>query len=274
MLTRIIPCSGEEMPVIGLGTWKTFDTSDHTKYPQLRSVLEAMHEAGGRVIDTSPMYKLSEQVIGEVTVEMPEQEDFFYATKVWTTGKEEGIEQMERSMSLLKRTTLDLIQIHNLVDWKTHLKTLRKWKEEGRIRYLGITHYTDDSHEMLESVLREESFDFVQFNYSATARHAEERLLPFCADNGIATIINRPFGEGRLFTKLKNVPLPDWIKQAGINSWADFSLRYIISHPAVTCVIPATDKPHHASSNALTATGKLPDESLRKKMRAYIDSVA
>ncbi|GAB4093539.1 aldo/keto reductase [Flaviaesturariibacter terrae] len=243
MLQRTIPSSGESLPAIGLGTWQTFDSSSNDG--SLIEVLQAFHASGGRLIDSSPMYGRAEATIGRLTESMPQREDFFYATKVWTTGRREGIAQLEQSFERMGRRTMDLVQIHNLVDWQTHLPTLRKWKEEGRIRYLGITHYTDSNHADLERVLRQERFDFVQFNYALNNRHAEERLLPAAAELGVGTIINRPFGEGALLKRLQGRPLPAWAQEAGLTNWASFCLAYILAHPAVTCVIPATSKAAH-----------------------------
>lgn len=273
MIERVIPSTGEKLPVIGLGTWQTFDVGDRSVYPELEKVLLAMEQCGGSMIDSSPMYGRSEKVIGEITSTMQSRNDFFYATKVWTTGEAEGIRQMENSMALMKRNCMDLLQINNLVDWQTHLVTLRRWKEEGRIRYIGITHYTDEMHEELEKVLRTEKFDFVQFNYSILARHAEERLLAVCNDLGVATIINRPFGEGKWFARVKDQPLPVWANSFGINSWSQYFLTYIISQPQVTCVIPATRAPLHAVDNMMAGSGELPDKAIRKKMVEYIEQL-
>jgi diketogulonate reductase-like aldo/keto reductase len=273
MIERIIPSTGEKLPVIGLGTWQTFDVGEQSLYPELEKVLSAMHQSGGTMIDSSPMYGRAEKVIGDITANMQTGNDFFYATKVWTTGEAEGIKQMENSMTLMKRNCMDLLQIHNLVDWQTHLKTLRRWKEEGRIRYIGITHYKDEMHEELEKVLRAEQFDFVQFNYSILARHAEERLLPVCNDLGVATIINRPFGEGKWFAHVMGQPLPVWANSFGIQSWAQYFLSYIISQPEVTCVIPATRSPLHAVDNMMTGSAELPNEAARKKMVEYIEQL-
>lgn len=271
MLRRPVPSSGEMLPVIGIGTWKCFDVSNNSSYPKLGSVLKTMHESGGTLIDTSPMYGMAEQVIGDLTNEMKERDDFFYATKVWTTGREEGIEQMESSLRKMKRERIGLMQIHNLTDWKTHLPVLRDWKTEGRIRYIGITHYTDAMHEELEKVFRrEKDIDFVQFNYSVDARHAEKRLLKAAADCGVATIVNRPFGEGKLFQKVSGKPLPAWATESGITTWSSFFLRFIISHPAVTCVIPATSDPMHASDNFSAGNAGLLHETTRSRMAEYI----
>jgi diketogulonate reductase-like aldo/keto reductase len=271
MLQRPIPSSGEMLPVIGIGTWKCFDVPDNSAYPELTSVLKTMHQSGGTLIDTSPMYGMAEKVIGDLTEGITEGDDFFYATKVWTTGRREGIAQMESSLRKMKRHNIGLMQIHNLTDWKTHLPVLRDWKAEGKINYIGITHYTDAMHDDLENVLSsEKDIDFVQFNYSIDSRHAEKRLLKAAADQGVATIINRPFGEGKLFQKVSGKPLPSWASEAGAGSWSSFFLRFILSHPAVTCVIPATSNPAHALDNFNASNEALPDEAMRLRMAEYI----
>ncbi|MGC4100844.1 aldo/keto reductase [Ferruginibacter sp.] len=272
MITRTIPSSGEPLPLIGIGTWQTFDTGS-AAYATLTAVLSTMRQAGATLIDSSPMYGRAEKVIGDITAAMPAQHEFFYATKVWTTGLKEGIAQMESSMQKMQRTTMDLVQVHNLLDLKTHLPQLRRWKETGKIRYTGITHYTDASHEELEKVLIKEKPDFVQFNYSITARNAEKRLLDAAAAAGVATIINRPFGEGKLFNAVKGKALPPWAAAAGIESWAAFFLKYIIAHPAVTCVIPATGNPVHVVDNLKAGEGSLPDMKMKKMMIDYIQSL-
>ena len=272
MMTRIIPSSGEPLPVIGLGTWQTFDVANKA-YPGLKEVLTKMQSAGATLIDSSPMYGRSEQVVGDITSAMPTANDFFYATKVWTTGLQQGITQMEASMQKMQRKTMDLIQIHNLTDWKTHLPQLRRWKESGIIRYIGITHYTDASHEELEKVLTTEKLDFVQFNYSIAARNAEKRLLDVAASQGVATLINRPFGEGKLFNTVKGKALPGWANEIGIDSWAAFFLKYIIAHPAVTCVIPATGNPAHALDNLKAGETNLPGAKARQKMVDYLNDL-
>jgi diketogulonate reductase-like aldo/keto reductase len=270
MLTRLIPSTQQPLPVIGLGTWQTFDTASQAAYPQLAQTLDTLHAAGATVIDSSPMYGRSEEVIGDLTAESAARDAFFYATKVWTKGRQAGIQQMEDSLRKLRRTSLDLMQIHNLVDWQTHLTTLREWKAAGRIKYLGITHYTDSMHAELEQVLSKEPVDFVQFNYSILDRHAEQRLLPAAAAHGVATLINRPFTEGNLLSRVKGKPLPAWAKDLGISSWAQFLLKFIISHPAVTCVIPGTRDPQHLADNLKAGEGPLPDEATREKMAAFV----
>jgi diketogulonate reductase-like aldo/keto reductase len=273
MIQRIIPSSGETLPVIGLGTWQSFDVAGDKSYPQLTAVLKELHTHGGTLIDSSPMYGQSEKVIGDLTSNMSEREDFFYATKVWTTGRKEGTAQMETSMRRMQRERIDLMQIHNLTDWKTHLPVLREWKERGKIKYIGITHYTDDMHDELEQVFTKETIDFVQFNYSIDSRHAEKRLLKAAADHGVATLINRPFGVGKLFEKVKGKPVPGWAIEMGMHNWSDFFLKFLISHEAVTCVIPATSSPAHAADNVGAGKGQLPDEALRRKMVAYIEGL-
>ncbi|MEO8417006.1 MAG: aldo/keto reductase, partial [Ginsengibacter sp.] len=222
MINRNIPASGEALPVIGIGTWKTFDVSNTSTYPVMENILQQMHTKGGRLIDSSPMYGNSEKVIGDITSKMKIVNDLFYASKVWTSGQQHGIDQMEASMRKMKRATIDLMQIHNLLDWKTQLSTLRKWKESGKIRYIGITHYTDDMHAELENRIRNERIDFVQFNYSIQSTHAEKRLLPAAADLGVATLINRPLGTGKIFHLVQDKPLPEWAKEYDIKSWAGY----------------------------------------------------
>jgi len=274
MLYRTIPSSNEPIPAIGLGSWIQFDVSSRSSDREhLKEVLALMigHEA--TLIDSSPMYGRSEQVIGELAHEAGLADKFFYATKVWTSGKEPGIQQMKESMQKMRRATMDLMQIHNLVDWQTHLKTLRQWKTEGIIRYLGVTHYTISSHAQLEEIIKKEPLDFVQFNYSISTRNAEKKLLPLAADKGVAVIINEPLEKGRLFEQVRNKPLPAWSADYGIKSWAAFFLKYIISHPAVTCVIPATSDPAHMKDNLSAGEGAMPDETGRKKMAEYFDKL-
>lgn len=272
MLNRVIPSTGENLPVIGLGTWKSFDVDQH-KYNQLQNVLNAYQSQGATVIDSSPMYGRSEKVIGDITSQMPSANDFFYATKVWTNGLEEGRKQMQDSINKMKRTKMDLIQIHNLVDWKTHLPELRRWKEEGKVRYIGITHYLDSGHDQLEKIISKEPIDFVQFNYSIQSRNAEKRLLAACIQHNVATLINRPFGEGSIFNRIQGKPLPEWAKEWDILSWSAYFLKYILIEMAVTCIIPATSNVQHAKDNLAAGVGKLPDKLDRKKMIDYFESL-
>ena len=273
MQTRNIPSTGEALPVIGLGTWQTFDV-DQLKYGALQEVLALMHRAGGRLIDSSPMYGRAEEAVGNITGAMPMQNDFFYATKVWTDGADAGQKQIRDSYRLMKREVMDLVQIHNLLDWKTHLPYLRKLKEEGKLRYIGITHYLDSSHEALATLIKKERFDFVQFNYSINGRHAEKELLPLCADQGVATLINRPFGEGALFRKVAHKPLPSWAAEAGISSWSSFFLGFILAHPGVTCVIPATGNPAHAAENLQSGETMVADKETLQRMVRFIEEEA
>lgn len=272
MLHRIIPSSGELLPVIGLGSWIQFDIASLSpEKPQLLEVLRLMQEAGAKVIDSSPMYGRSEEMIGELSRQTERADDFFYATKVWTTGREAGIRQMKESMQKMQRPVMDLFQVHNLVDWKVHLATLRKWKEEGKLRYTGITHYQTSAHPELERIIQTEQLDFVQFNYSLLTRNAEKRLLPLCADRGVAVLINEPLEKGRLFQLIANTPLPPWAIEAGIESWAGFFIQFILSHPAVTCVIPGTSVPLHMRQ-LLEAGKKTPlTAPIRLQMAAFFN---
>jgi diketogulonate reductase-like aldo/keto reductase len=270
MLTRLIPRSQQPLPALGLGTWQTFDAASPAAYPTLLQTLQVLRAHGASVIDSSPMYGRAEQVVGELTARLPQPEQYFYATKVWTQGHRAGVEQLEASLRKLQRPRLDLLQIHNLVDWQTHLPTLCEWQQAGRVRYLGITHYLDTMHPELERVLRAERLDFVQFNYSIVDRHAEQRLLPAAAELGVATLINRPFGEGRLLQRLRGQALPPWAAELGIGSWPQFLLKFLLAHPAVTCVIPGTSSPEHLADNLQAAQGELPDAATREKMAAYV----
>lgn len=274
MLKRTIYASNEQVPAVGLGTWQTFDVgSSKAQRVGLTRVLETMHNHGASLIDSSPMYGNSEKVVGELTQKSGLANQFFYATKVWTTGLEAGERQMNRSFNLMQREQLDLIQIHNLVDWKTHVKTLRKWKESQKIRYWGITHYLDASHAALEEVIRQERPDFVQFNYSIRKRHAEKSLFETIQKYKTAVLINRPYEGGSLFGITKGKALPGWSKEYDIESWGQFFLKFILSNNLVTCVIPGTSKPKHALDNMMAGFGRLPDKKGREKMFQYIKSL-
>ncbi len=274
MLKRKIPSSSQWLPVVGLGTWQTFDVGDSVAERKvLTEVLHKMNSLGGRVIDSSPMYGISEHVVGDLTQGKSFSNDLFYATKVWTTGKEAGIRQMNTSFELMKRKQMDLMQIHNLVDWKTHVKTLRAWKESGKIKYWGITHYTNSAHSDLERVIKSERPDFVQFNYSIMSRHAEKSLFETVRQNGTAVLINRPYEGGNLFRATKGKTLPDWTKEFGIKSWGQFFLKFILSNELVNCVIPGTSKPHHMVDNMMAGYGKMPDQHTREKMYNYIKNL-
>ena len=272
LLQRLIPSSGQTIPAIGLGTWRTFDVGKSTdERAPLREVLERFVALGGRVIDSSPMYGSAEQVTGDLGADLGVLDKLFVATKVWTSGREAGIRQMEQSLRLLRVKRLDLMQIHNLVDWRTHLRTLREWKEAGRVRYLGVTHYTASAYDELERVLRAEVLDFVQVNYSLGEREAERRILPLARDSGIAVLVNRPFSAGDLFGRVRGRPLPPWTAEFDCESWAQFFLKWILAHPAVTCAIPATSRPQHLVDNMKAAIGTLPDEAVREKMVAAVN---
>ena len=272
MEKRIIPSSGEKIPAIGLGTWQTFDVDNsETERSALREVLSMLVNKGASVIDSSPMYGASETVVGDLSSELKIRDKLFLATKVWTTGKDAGIRQMNESFQKMKTTTMDLMQVHNLTDVHTHLKTLREWKAQKKIRYFGITHYTVSAYPELIRLIKNEKSDFVQFNYNISVRDAEKELLPLAKDKGVAVIINRPFEEGELFNSVKGKIVPDWAKDYDINSWGQFFLKFIISHPAVTCAIPGTSKVRHLTDNLGAAIGKLPDEKAREKMKKHFD---
>ncbi|HEX5816886.1 MAG TPA: aldo/keto reductase, partial [Methylomirabilota bacterium] len=238
-ILRAIPSSGETLPVIGLGTWQTFDVGTGAERASRQQVLQRFAELGGRVVDSSPMYGRAEAVVGELAAELGLRDRLFLATKVWTRGREAGVAQMEASRRHLGAKVVDLMQVHNLVDWRTHLTTLRDWKQAGRIRYLGVTHYTASAHGELESVIRTEPLDFVQLNYSLAERDAERRLLPLAADRGVAVLVNRPFAEGGLFRRVRGRAVPPWAAEIGCQTWAQLFLKWIVAQPAVTCVIPA-----------------------------------
>jgi aryl-alcohol dehydrogenase-like predicted oxidoreductase len=275
MLTRRIPSSGEMLPAIGLGTSGPFEVGEQeSARAPLREVLQGFFDGGGALIDTSPMYSSAEQVLGDLLT--PEQQSkVFMATKVWTPGSggaagQKGVEQMQRSMALLKHQRIELMQVHNLVDVDAHLKTLRRWKEEGRIKYIGITHYTTSSYPDLMAIIQREKPDFVQFNYSVTTREAERRLLPLCADKGVAVIINRAFEDGNLFARVRGKELPAWAADFGATSWAQVFLKFVLANPAVTCVIPATGKLRNLLDNLGAGSGSLPDARHREKIVAAV----
>ena len=269
--SRIIASSGERLPLIGLGTWRVFDvdlTPDNRR--QLEEVLSLFVKLGGRVIDSSPMYGRAEQVIGDLVANLGIRDKLFLATKVWTHGRQSGIESMERSMARLRTKRVDLIQVHNLVDVHTHLATLREWKEQRRIRYIGITHYESGAFGEVEKLLRSEKLDFLQINYSITEREAERRILPLAQDRRVAVIINRPFGGGDLFSRVRSRPLPDWTAEFDCRSWAQFFLKWIVAHSAVTCAIPATDKLLHLEDNMQGGVSRLPEAKTRQRMVEFV----
>ncbi|HEX9143164.1 MAG TPA: aldo/keto reductase [Candidatus Binatia bacterium] len=271
LLKRRIPRTGELLPVIGLGTWQTFDVpGQKSARAPLKEVLREFARLGGSVIDSSPMYGNSESVAGDLAAELGIRNRLFLATKVWTRGREQGIQQMEESFRRLRAQQIDLMQVHNLVDWRTHLVTLQRWKDQNRIRYIGITHYTASAYDELASVLESQDLDFVQLNYSIAERDAERRLLPLALDRQIGVLVNRPFAEGALFRKVRGKPLPAWAKQIGCATWSQFFLKFIVSHPAVTSVIPATSKVEHLLDNMQGGIGSLPDTDTRERMARYV----
>jgi diketogulonate reductase-like aldo/keto reductase len=256
MLTRTIPSSGQALPVIGLGTWQTFDKSP-TETAPLAEVLRVLFAAGGTVIDSSPMYGAAEQVVGELLAASASNSQVFVATKVWTRGRDAGIEQMKQSMRLLRRDHIELMQIHNLVDWRTHAPVLRDWQAQAKFRYVGITHYTPSAYAELEAVMKAQQWDFVQLNYALNDRVAEQVLLPLAADRGIAVLVNQPFGGGGLLRSLLARPLPDWAGEVDCASWAQLLLKFVLARPEVSCVIPGTAKPEHMADNALAGSGAM-----------------
>src|SRR5476649_1051010 len=266
-LKRAIPKTGELLHAVGLGTWQTFDVGgDAGGRAAAREVLARFVKAGGQTVDSSPLYASSEAVVGDLAADLGAEKALFLASKVWTSGREAGIRQMEESMRRMRTKRMDLMQVHNLTDVKTQIKTLREWKEQGRIRYLGITHYHEGAYPELERLIKSEQLDFAQFNYNVATTAAEERLLPVCAEYRTAVIINRPFEEGDLFRRVKGRELPKWAQEFDCNSWAQFFLKFILSHPAVTCAIPATRNPDYVVDNMGAALGRLPDAAMRRRM--------
>ena len=269
-ILRAIPSSKEMVPVIGLGTWQTFDVGSGADRRPLREILRRFVELGGRVVDSSPMYGRAETVVGDLSAELRLRDTLFVATKVWTSGRDNGIAQMEESCRRLRVERLDLMQVHNLVDWRTHLPTVADWKRAGRVRYVGVTHYTASAYRELEQVMNSEPLDFVQLNYSPVERDAERRLLPLAADRGVAVLVNRPFAEGALFRRVRGTALPAWAAELGCRSWAQLVLKWIAAHPAVTCVIPATSRPDHLEDNMQAGVGVLPDAAARDRIAALV----
>jgi diketogulonate reductase-like aldo/keto reductase len=271
IVQRPIPSSGETIPALGLGTWRTFDVGGAAaERAPLKEVLQRFVDLGGRVVDSSPMYGAAESVLGDLAAELAVAGRLFLATKVWTSGRDAGVAQMEQSFRRLRARRLDLIQVHNLLDWRTHLRTLREWKQAGRIRYLGVTHYTAGAYDELERVLRSEPLDFVQVNYSLGEREAERRILPLARERGVAVLVNRPFSEGALFKHVRAQALPAWVAEIGCESWAQLFLKWILGHPAVTCVIPATSRPQHLADNMKAGLGVVPDARTRERIAAAV----
>ena len=273
MLTRPIPGTDESIPVVGLGTWEVFDVAGSEEEIATRQeIVDQLVARGGSLIDSSPMYRRSEEIVGDVIKTSNNRSDLFLATKVWTNGNSRGELQMQKSIDLMNAGVMDLMQVHNLRDVEVHMATIRKWQEEGRIRYNGITHYTASAHPSMERAMQDFNPQFIQINYSLGEREAAQRVLPFAQDLGIAVLINRPFMEGRLFSAVRGRELPDWAFEFA-QSWGQFFLKFIVSHPAVSCVIPATSKPHHMADNLGAGFGTLPDATTRQKMSAFWESL-
>ena len=273
-IRHAIPSTGETIPVIGLGTSRTFDVGDsEAELDRLVEVMQIFFDRNGTVIDSSPMYGTSEIVIGKLLERIGKPDDVFAATKVWIDGQAAGVAQMDESMERMGVSVMDLMQVHNLRDWRSHLETLKAWKDEGKIRYIGITTSHGRDHDDFEQVMQSEPLDFVQFSYNVLDRQVEERLLPLAADRGMATMINRPFQRGELFQKAGGKALPDWAAEIDCTTWAQVFLKFIVSHPAVTCVIPATAKAHHMEDNMSAGFGRLPDAALRAEIIATVEAL-
>ena len=274
VITKTVPSTGERLPVIGMGSWITFNVGDDERLRTQRvKVLQTFFDLGGAVIDSSPMYGSSEEVIGYCLQRIPNRDALFAATKVWTLFQRLGIKQMQTSRELWGVHRFDLMQIHNLLDWETHLQTLTAWKAEGRVRYVGVTTSHGRRHQALEKIMTVQPIDFVQFTYNILDREAEQRLLPLAAERGLAVIINRPFRRGTLFDLFERHPLPDWAREFDCANWAQFFLKFIVSHPAVTCAIPATSRVKHMRENMGAAYGRLPDSELRQRMIRHVENL-
>ncbi len=274
VLTRAIPKTGERLPVIGMGSWLTFDVrGDKVLRDKRLEVLQTFFDSGGAVVDSSPMYGSSEEVIGYCLSRMANQPALFSATKVWTLMQSRGVRQMEASQQLWRVDGFDLMQIHNLLDWESHLETLVDWKAKGRLRYIGITTSDGRRHKAMEKIMTGRPIDFVQFTYNILDRGAEKRLLPLAAERGLAVIVNRPFRRGALFDYFDRQPLPEWAGDFDCANWAQFFLKFIVSHPAVTCAIPATTRVDHMSENMGAAVGSLPDPAMRARMIRYVEAL-
>jgi len=273
-ITRVIPSSGEALPVVGMGSWITFNVgNDQGLRDQRAEVMRTFFARGGKVIDCSPMYGSSAEVIGYGLEKLGRPSQLFAASKVWTWLQSDGPEQMEESRALWGVERFDLMQVHNLLNWDGHLETLKDWKAEGRLRYLGITTSHGSRHAEMEAVMKDQPLDFVQLTYNILDRAAEARLLPLAADRGQAVLVNRPFRQKALIRRFGNHPLPDWAAAFDAVNWPQFLLKFVVSHPAVTCVIPATSRPDHMAENMGALTGRLPDAALRRRMVSYVESL-
>jgi aryl-alcohol dehydrogenase-like predicted oxidoreductase len=271
--TRPIPSTGEALPVIGCGTYLGFDVAPGSpEYARLPGVLATLFAAGGSVLDSSPMYGRAETTTGELLAAAGSRSKAFLATKVWTSGREAGMAQMEQSFTRLATSRIDLLQVHNLVDWRTQLATLRRWKDAGRVRYVGITHYTESAYAEVQMVLRAEKLDFLQINYALDDRAAAQQVLPLAQERGVAVLVNRPFGGGGLLRRLRGRPLPAWAAEIGCTSWAQVLLKFVLSHPAVTCAIPGTSRPEHMQDNLAAGRGRLPDAAFWRRHLASVEA--
>lgn len=271
-ITKVIPSTGEPLPAIGMGSWITFDVGNNSSERMQRArILQAFFDNGGALIDSSPMYGSAEEVIGEGLKTIKHKDKLFSATKVWILGKKSGIRQMQTSQQLWGLPRFDLMQIHNMLDWETHWETLKEWKADGRVRYIGITTSHGLRHEALAKAMTQTPFDFVQFTYSLEDREAEQRLLPLAAERGMAVLINRPFDGGNLFSRVRGKSLPPWATEFNCSNWAQYFLKFIVSHPAVTCAIPATSKVDHMVENMGANFGRLPDAAMRRRMIEHFE---
>jgi len=274
VLTRAIPATGEKVPAVGMGTWITFNVGrDRQRRAQRLKVVQTFFELGGGMIDSSPMYGSSEEVIGYCLQRIPNKGSLFSATKVWTLLRALGVRQMNASRELWGLDRFDLMQIHNLLDWSTHIETLKEWKAQGRIRYIGVTTSHGERHDTMVQVMAEQPLDFAQFTYNILDREAERRLLPLAADRRLAVIVNRPFRQGALIDALKRHKLPEWAGEIDCANWAQFLLKFVVSHPAVTCVIPATSRVDHMRENMGALRGRLPDQAMRARMIRAVEAL-
>ena len=273
LIRKAVPATGERIPAVGMGTWQTFMVDSEAELDPLREVLRAFYDLGGRVVDSSPMYGDAESVVGQLASELGILDDLWVATKVWTEGEAEGRAQMRQSLDELRRDRIELMQVHNLVDVEVHLDTLQAWKAQGRFRYVGITNTSERRYPRVEALLDDDRIDFLQTNYSLAEREAAERLLPKAIDRGVAVIVARPFAGGQLFSRVRGRELPGWAAGIGCEAWSQLFLKYVISHPAVTCAIPATSDPGHLRENMGGGRGRLPDEATRRRMEELIDGL-
>lgn len=272
LIQRKIPSTGENLPVIGIGTARRFDVAAGApERTEIKEVLRLFAQGGGRVIDTAPSYGLAESTVGDLVADLGNRDAYFIATKVGAEGREAGLAQLEASLKRLRTGKVDLIQVHNLRDFKVQLATLREWKHAGRTRYVGASTSSDQQYADFEQAMRSEAMDVVQVDYALDNRNAAERILPLAADRGMAVFVNLPFGRGRLFQAVREKPLPEWAKEFDCTSWAQFFLKYIVSHPAVTCAIPGTAQVKYVADNLGAAKGRLPDAAMRKRMEQFVD---